>query len=495
MGITLLDGLGDKIRSSSSLTGLKAIIIMNKNSNNLIENFTLLISNTRLYLINLLDFRKDADQLNTTQAIKADVQFKGATAWILICSIFVASIGLNTNSIPVVIGAMLISPLMGPILGVGLSIAINDIDTLKSSLISLGTMVLLSVLTSFLYFYVFDINADTSELFVRTRPDIREILIAFFGGLALIIARTKKGTIATVIYGVAIATALIPPLCTAGYGIAVGSMDYFLGAMYLFIINTIFIALATFIVIKFLKFPMINYVDSMRRRRISRFVTLAAVIVMIPAVWTFVNVVNESNFKNDAFSFINSELEILPNSKFIKKNALIQYNKDESSVIELTTLGNDQISEEIEFVLNTKMKNYSSLNDTELIISQSLFREINNLEYMEELRSRDSLDLLSQTQKINFLEDKVQQLLVLEKNYIEFPNLLKEVNINYSEIDEFSYSNILKSDFKSIDTVSVFYVKWNDTLVDEMDIINRSIQLEKWLKYKLNLDTIILKRA
>jgi len=467
---------------------------MNKNSNNLIENFTLLISNTRLYLINLLDFRKDADQLNTTQAIKADVQFKGATAWILICSIFVASIGLNTNSIPVVIGAMLISPLMGPILGVGLSIAINDIDTLKSSLVSLGTMVLLSVLTSFLYFYVFDINADTSELFVRTRPDIREILIAFFGGLALIIARTKKGTIATVIYGVAIATALIPPLCTAGYGIAVGSMDYFLGAMYLFIINTIFIALATFIVIKFLKFPMINYVDSMRRRRISRFVTLAAIIVMIPAVWTFVNVVNESNFKNDAFSFINSELEILPNSKFIKKNALIQYNKDESSVIELTTLGNDQISEEIEFVLNTKMKNYSSLTDTELIISQSLFREINNLEYMEELRSRDSLDLLSQTQKINFLEDKVQQLLVLERNYIEFPNLLKEVNINYSEIDEFSYSNILKSDFKSIDTVSVFYVKWNDTLVTEVNIINRSIQLEKWLKYKLNLDSIIIKR-
>ena len=467
---------------------------MNKNSNNLIENFTLLISNTRLYLINLLDFRKDADQLNTTQAIKADVQFKGATAWILICSIFVASIGLNTNSTPVVIGAMLISPLMGPILGVGLSIAINDIDTLKSSLVSLGTMVLLSILTSFLYFYVFDINVDTSELFVRTRPDIREILIAFFGGLALIIARTKKGTIATVIYGVAIATALIPPLCTAGYGIAVGSMDYFLGAMYLFIINTIFIALATFIVIKFLKFPMINYVDSIRRRRISRFVTLAAIIVMIPAVWTFVNVVNESNFKNDAFSFINSELEILPNSKFIKKNALIQYNKDESSVIELTTLGNDQISEEIEFVLNTKMKNYSSLTDTELIISQSLFREINNLEYMEELRSRDSLDLLSQTQKINFLEDKVQQLLVLERNYIEFPNLLKEVNINYSEIDEFSYSNILKSDFKSIDTVSVFYVKWNDTLVTEVDIINRSIQLEKWLKYKLNLDSIIIKR-
>ena len=463
-------------------------------SNNIFQNFSQLFSDTRIYLINLLDFRKDADQITTTEAIKADIQFKGATAWILICSIIVASIGLNTNSIPVVIGAMLISPLMGPILGIGLSIAINDIDTLKTSLVSLWTMILLSILTSFFYFWIFDINADTSELFARTRPDIREILIAFFGGLALIIARTKKGTIATVIYGVAIATALIPPLCTAGYGIAVGSWDYFLGAMYLFIINTIFIALATFIVIKFLKFPMINYVDSIRRRRISRFATLAAIIVMIPAVWTFVNVVNESNFKNDALSFLNSELDILPNSKYIKKNTVVQYNSDKPSVIELTTLGNDQISKEIEFVLNTKMKNYNSLNNTELIINQSVFREINNLEYMEELRSRDSLDLLSQTQKINFLEDKVQELLVLEKNYIEFPNLLKELNINYSEIDEFSYSNILKSDFKSIDTVSVFYVKWNDSLVNEIDIISKSSQLEKWLKYKLNLDSIIIKR-
>ena len=466
---------------------------MNQN-NNIFENFNQLFYDTRKYLVNLLDFRKDADQISTIEEIKANIQFKGATAWILICSILVASIGLNTNSIPVVIGAMLISPLMGPILGVGLSIAINDIDTLKTSLISLGTMILLSVLTSFVYFWIFDINADTSELFARTRPDIREILIAFFGGLALIIATTKKGTIATVIYGVAIATALIPPLCTAGYGIAVGDLNYFLGAMYLFIINTIFIALATFIVIKFLKFPMINYVDSIKRKRISRFATLAAIIVMIPAVWTFVNVVNESNFKNDALKFLNSELDILPNSKYIKKNTVVQYHSDKPSVIELTTLGNDQISKEIEFVLNTKMKNYSSLNNTELIINQSIFREINNLEYMEELRSRDSLDLLSQTQKINFLEDKVQELLVLEKNYIEFPNLLKELNINYSEIDEFSYSNILKSDFKSIDTVSVFYVKWNDSLVNEVDVTRKSSQLEKWLKYKLNLDSIIIKR-
>ena len=129
---------------------------MNQN-NNIFENFSQLFSDTRIYLVNLLDFRKDADQISTIEEIKANIQFKGATAWILICSILVASIGLNTNSIPVVIGAMLISPLMGPILGVGLSIAINDIDTLKTSLISLGTMILLSVLTSFVYFWIFDI--------------------------------------------------------------------------------------------------------------------------------------------------------------------------------------------------------------------------------------------------------------------------------------------------------------------------------------------------
>src|SRR5690606_6910374 len=164
----------------------------------------------------LLDFREDTDRDATLSAIKSDIPFKGATAWILICSIFVASVGLNANSTAVVIGAMLISPLMGPILGIGLSVAINDIDTLRKSLINFGVMIVLSLLTALLFFYSFPLNEETSELLGRVKPDIRDVLIAFFGGLALIIARTKKGTIASVIYGVAIATALMPPLCTAG---------------------------------------------------------------------------------------------------------------------------------------------------------------------------------------------------------------------------------------------------------------------------------------
>lgn len=233
----------------------------------------------------LLDFREETDRDATVDAIKGDISFKGATAWILIFSIFVASIGLNANSTAVVIGAMLISPLMGPILGVGMSIAINDIDTLKRSLINLATMIGLSLLTAFLFFKFFPLSEDTSELLGRVQPDIRDVLIAFFGGLALIIARTKRGTIASVIFGVAIATALMPPLCTAGYGLAIGNWDYFLGAMYLFIINTIFIALATFLVLKLLRFPMLKYANSAKRRRISRIAMAIAIVVMIPAIW------------------------------------------------------------------------------------------------------------------------------------------------------------------------------------------------------------------
>ena len=261
-----------------------------------------LFTSLKSFFIELLNFRDDTDRDATVNAIKEDIPFQGATAWILICSIFVASIGLNANSTAVVIGAMLISPLMGPILGIGLSIAINDIDTLRKSLINLATMIVLSLLTAFLFFWLFPLSEDTSELLGRTTPDIRDVLIAFFGGLALIIARTKKGTIASVIFGVAIATALMPPLCTVGYGFSVMAdgdfergFDFAKGAMYLFTINTIFIALATFVVLKLLRFPMIRYANSAKRKRIARIASLVAIIVMIPAVVTFLTVLKKTS--------------------------------------------------------------------------------------------------------------------------------------------------------------------------------------------------------
>ena len=249
-----------------------------------------LFQNLKIFLVELFDFREDTDQEATIEAIKADIPFKGATAWILIFAVFVASIGLNADSTAVVIGAMLISPLMGPILGIGMSFALNDFLTFKKSLMHLGTMIVLSLFASFLFFYIFPLSEDTSELLGRVRPDIRDVLIAFFGGLALMVAKTKKGTVASVIFGVAIATALMPPLCTAGYGLAKGNFTYFFGAMYLFTINTIFIALATFLVLKLLRFPMHKYANAARRKRYSTIATVVGISVMIPAIFTFISV-------------------------------------------------------------------------------------------------------------------------------------------------------------------------------------------------------------
>lgn len=447
------------------------------------------------FLKELLDFREETDREATVEAIKNDIPFKGATAWILVCSIFVASIGLNANSTAVVIGAMLISPLMGPILGVGLSIAINDVDTLKRSLINLGIMIALSLLTAFLFFYLFPLSEDTSELLGRVKPDIRDVLIAFFGGSALLIARTKKGTIASVIFGVAIATALMPPLCTAGYGLAKGNWQYFGGAMYLFTINTIFIALATFIILKVLRFPMLKYVNSAKRKRIGRIASLLAIVVMIPAIWTFINVLQESNFTRDAKAFVNSELKDLPHFEYMKNNAIYSYVDRNNSSIDINTFGLDEIPESTINLLDGRMRDYSALSGTKLNFNQNRSKGLDNFKYMEELRYRDSLDLLSQTQKISFLEGKVKQLSKLEKNYIPFDELTKEVKINYENLAQFSYSNVINTNFTKTDTVTVFTVKWIDSLANEKARVKDSEKLEKWLKLKLNLDTLVVKRA
>jgi uncharacterized hydrophobic protein (TIGR00271 family) len=458
-----------------------------------------LVKSTKHFFSELLDFREDTDRDATIEAIKGDIPFKGATAWILICSIFVASIGLNANSTAVVIGAMLISPLMGPILGIGLSVAINDIDTLKKSLINFGVMILLSVLTAFLFFKFFPLQEQSSELLARTKPDIRDVLIAFFGGLALIIARTKRGTIASVIFGVAIATALMPPLCTVGYGLAYAINDniteglkFATGAMYLFIINTIFIALATFLVLKILRFPMLKYANSKKRKRISRLASFVAVLVMIPAVLTFVSVLKESKFKNDAKRFIAQELEGLPNASYIKKNATYVYNPQGISTIELTTFGADEIPEATVAVLQQNFRDYNALNNAKLQVNQVKNRIVNNLEYMEELRTRDSLDLMTQQQKIIYLEDKVRQLSKLEQNYIPFEDLSKEVKVNYETIDQFSYASVINSNFSKIDTLTVFTVKWNDSLTTDTSRAKDKVKLENWLKLKLKLDTLLV---
>lgn len=456
-----------------------------------------LFKSIKVFFSELLDFRDDTDREATIQAIKGDIPFKGATAWILVCSIFVASIGLNADSTAVVIGAMLISPLMGPILGIGMSIAINDIYTLKKSFINLATMIVLSLLTAFLFFKFFP-TADimTNELFGRTKPDLRDVFIAFFGGLALIIARTKKGTIASVIFGVAIATALMPPLCTAGYGLA-HNFDYFLGAMNLFTINTIFIALATFIVLKLLRFPMLKYANSKKRKRVAQLASLVAIIVMIWPTISFIDFYKQSGYQNDYNSFISEEVDS-NRELWFQKGTL---NPDSKKII---LYFNGEISEATEVDLRNELKHYEKINDFELEISGNKNRSFDKI---SDAYDRAINDLDKKDNVISGLQKQIEELQVeitelnkeIEDNSsknksVSFTNLSRDAKVRFSDLEYFSYAEMLESkDFVKIDTIQVAHVKWSSSLKDSLVLIKEK-ELNTWLKSELKVDSVVLKR-
>ena len=429
-----------------------------------------LFSSLKLFLIELLDFRHDTDRETTISAIKADISIKGATAWILVCSILVCSVGLNADSTAVVIGAMLISPLMGPILGLGFSIATNDIDTLKKSVINFGTMLILSLFTAFLFFKFFPLHAETRELMGRVEPDIRDILIAFFGGLALIIARTKKGTIATVIFGVAIATALMPPLCTAGYGLSEGRWDYFLGAMLLFTINTIFIALATFIVLKFLRFPMVNYANSRRRRNISRAATVAAVTLALLAGNTFIKQLYKSRYESQYKTFLEEEINSNP-------NLWLQRDKLDTDSKTITLTFNGDVSEATKSDLLNELNKFEEIKSFKLLINGNSNRSTDKILELYDIA-------LDKIEALNYTVDSLNLVLEATQNSkfnTNFLNVAKDVKIQFPDLQSFGYSKFLQSsDFRATDTIYVARVKWNPKMLDSLRIQKTNI-LKAWL--------------
>ena len=465
-------------------------------------NVTRLLETAKKFLLELFDFREDTDHEATIEAIKADISFKGATAWILIFAVFVASIGLNANSTAVVIGAMLISPLMGPILGIGMSFALNDINTFKKSLMNLGTMIGLSLFASFLFFYFFPLSEDNSELLGRVSPDIRDVLIAFFGGLALMVARTKKGTVASVIFGVAIATALMPPLCTAGYGLAIGNFSYFIGAMYLFMINTIFIALATFLVMKLLGFPMYKYANVAKRKRYSTIATIVGIAVMIPAIFTFITVFKENQVKTQVNNFVKNEVRIIKNFQLIDDS----YSFDDK-VINLNFF--NEVTEGEENILNNQLannSNYAKIKNFQIRIKGSDTKSFSLIttaykEKREELQ--ESKNIVAGLQKqitdlqetISSLNNRIEQdALNKNKKVIAFSRIAKDAKIRYRDIEEIGFASVLSSkDFIKIDTIPVVTVRWSVQLSDSI-IAPREIELRSWLQKELELDTLFIKR-
>ncbi len=444
------------------------------------------------FLVELFDIRSDSDRDATIEAVKKDISFKGHTAWILIFSIFVASIGLNVSSTAVVIGAMLISPLMGPIVGIGLAVAINDVDTMKRSFINLGVMVFLSVLTAFLYFKLSPLTEETPELIARTYPTILDVLIAIFGGLGLIVAKTKSGTIASVIFGVAIATALMPPLCTVGYGLAVGNASYAGGALYLFSINAVFIALSTFIVSKVLRFPLVRYANSKKRKRTAQIASLIAVAVMVPSVYLFIKLLDEQVFENKTKEFVRTAIKY-------EGAEVVKFTHDyKSRNIDVYLIGRPVPAAKINEWL-AELQKTDRLEDVKLRVFQGadqsgelaarLSGEV-RAGILEDLYVKNEQLIQDKDARIRFLEDEITFMKV--KN-VPFKQLSEEIQINYDGLESFGYANKIVTNFKTTDTIPVVSLQWKKN-VSASQRKKDAEKIEKWLKLKMKVDTLVVER-
>ncbi|MCO6164415.1 DUF389 domain-containing protein [Flavobacterium sp. NRK F7] len=458
--------------------------------NNTSLNFSEIVKQIKQFVASIFDISRDSDKTNTIDDIKAGIYMKGAAAWVLIFSILIASVGLNTSSTAVVIGAMLISPLMGPILGIGLSLGINNIDLLKKALNNFAVMVILSLLTSFLFFSIPIFQNETQELIARTFPDVRDVIIALSGGLSLIIAISQRNKLFNAIAGVAIATALMPPLCTAGYGLATGKWNFFGGALFLFSINTIFIASATFVVVRFLKFPYEEYANSKRRKLLSRAISLTALAILIPSVYMFYQLYKRSDFDQ-------------------KVDTLIEELKSEKGVL-ILDVKKDYSKRQINFAVIGKSLSKNEVKEFEQKMSQlgyancefKVFQDNGSIETMTKMKDieqsflsnqqllvKKDADLLDKDRQIFDLKN---QLTTKKATIMSFEQIAKEMKALDTNIEEVSYAEKLVTNFSKVDTIPTFEIKWN-TKVGAKTKSETAQKLENWLKTKLKVKKMEVK--
>ena len=340
------------------------------------------------------------DETAIVEQISDGVTFRGANLWVLIFAIFIACLGLNLNSTAVIIGAMLISPLMGPIIGMGLAVGRVDLELLKRSLTNYGVATVISVLTAALYFQLTPLTEAQSELLARTSPTLYDVLIALFGGAAGILALSTGGK-GNVIPGVAIATALMPPLCTAGYGLAMGEWSFFFGACYLFFINTVFIALATYLGVRLLKFKPKQFVDKARLAVVNRYIAVIVVVTMLPAVYMTTQIIRQSVFENHVKQFVKQELN-QPGTRILSEQA-----DRETKTLDVVALGaalpNEMIEAARQRLADYQLADYQ-LNVIQGAQSDSLLLARNNAGTQQSLSGLDQQHLALQAERVAQLE-------------------------------------------------------------------------------------------
>jgi uncharacterized hydrophobic protein (TIGR00271 family) len=428
----------------------------------------------RKYISDILSLRENADFAKTKSTISEGISLRGYNLWILGCSTILASIGLDTNSVAVIIGAMLISPLMSPILGVGLSLAIHDKQILIRSLKNLLIAVVISLSASILYFFLSPLSEPTAELKARTFPTLLDVMVALFGGIAGIVSISRHDqTIA--IPGVAIATALMPPLCTAGFGIATANWNYFFGAFYLFFINAVFISLATYIIVRYLHFPEKEFVNTKVAKQYRRWFIILSIVALTPSIYFLYTV-----YKNEVVKKEIEEVVLLPIKK--QGNEILKWevlNRDTAKLIKVYHSGrqlSDSLKNSIDSILRKhKMKGYHLLS----------MRVNLTKEEVSELSAEMTKRMF---QEVHLDEILQQDTLNKARDVFLFPQIAKEVKIAFPFIDTVTNGWLLLPNAKnSVDTLPVVYYR-------TVRPINKTQtnQLYNFLRTRLAKDTIVL---
>lgn len=414
------------------------------------------------------------------KAIRNNIYFRGPNAWILAIATIIASVGLNVNSIPVVIGAMLISPLMGPIFGLGLGLGVNDMQLMKSSGKNLVVMVGISLTASFAYFLITPLSlSHPTELLARTNPTIYDVLIALFGGFAGILEQCRKEK-GTVFSGVAIATALMPPLCTAGFGLANGNLAYFLGALYLFFINCLFIMLATYISVKYFKFRQTEYEDQATGRKTKRISSILILLFIIPSIWSAVTLIQRTNFETNATAFIEY-------SKSYNKSIIYDYKIDhtEGSKLELYFTG-EPINDETKSIIVKTAAEFDIEEESIIIVDDSKGANLNDIELVKGIYDKMDSEVTKREEEIRQLKEELR---LAKGDDIAYVQITREIISTYPSVKHVRLAQgaSVAADSLYAQPCITAIIKC-DTPMDE----EQTTKLSNWLKIRLNTEDISL---
>lgn len=418
----------------------------------------------------------------STEDIKSGITFKGFNIWILICSILICSLGLNMDSTAVVIGAMLISPLMGPIVGLGLGIGIFDRKLIFKALKNLGVATFISILTAYLFFKITP-TEETHELLARTKPTLLDLFVAFFGGIAGILASSRSLS-TNVIPGVAIATALMPPLCTAGYGLAIKNWDYFFGGFYLFTMNCIMISLAALIVVLYLRYPKYSFVNETQKKNVRAGITIIVLLVSIPSIFFYYNLLQENLHKGRIDSYIEKEIIDIPG---IYLNSYSMKEKDNQTFLNVNVSGL-YIEPDSVAKLQERMSNYNIDAKLKIIQPEPIgFKEQRlaslKSDIIRELYDNSTNSMKTKDDEIVVLKNEVQKLGRSEKVSIAISNLAK----TQYDINKMAVHILIYNDGEKMDTIPTAVVQWKKA-ISRNEKAKQTEKLRELLKIQMDTE-------